>query len=445
MVFGRQRRTTSSTGDASRTAEASAGGARAPRGLRLNVAGRILVLGLGLLLQACAAVGDPPVSQAALDAYLADKPEPLRILYARVLLGGRRDLVLNHMHAGLAAMDMGEFELAEQSFDEATRGIEAVYAHDPSAARARSLWHEEGTKDFKGEPYERVMAYCYRGLLYMRRGDFENARACFKGGALQDAFAEEEQHRCDFALMSFLEGWASQCLGDGDLAQTAYQDVQRLRPDFTLPPPDHNTLILAETGRAPRKLALGEGQHELVCKRGVGFTEEKARVTVNEKTEDAYPMEDVAWQAMTRGGRPIDKILQGHVVFRRTNEQMGTALTGVAAAAAIAGAHSEDHRDELLVTSAAAGVIGVTQLLIASKVQTRADTRAWKNLPDAVHVLTCRTDPSGGDVTIHFLDASGNEIVEQRREGAVFLIDGRNGMVWVRSRSAVPIQSAGNP
>jgi len=166
MVFGRQPRTTSSTGDASstagaaRAAETSAGGARAPRGLRLDVAGRIVVIGLGLLLQACAAVGEPPVSQAALDTYLEDKPEPVRILYARVLLGGRRGLVLNHMHAGLAAMDMGEFELAEQSFDEAIRGIEAVYANDPGAARARSLWHEEGTKDFKGEPYERVMASC---------------------------------------------------------------------------------------------------------------------------------------------------------------------------------------------------------------------------------------------------------------------------------------------
>ena len=48
------------------------------------------------------------------------------------------------------------------------------------------------------------MAYYYRGVLYLRDGDYENARASFKGGMLQDGFAEEEQNRSDFALLSFL-------------------------------------------------------------------------------------------------------------------------------------------------------------------------------------------------------------------------------------------------
>ena len=155
------------------------------------------------------------------DAYLQDKPRQLHPRYRLVVTQGRHNRVLNLMQSGLAAFDSGELDLAERSFDEVLNGIETVFADSRQAAKARSLWRAENSKVFKGEPYERAMAYYYRGLLYMHDGDYENARACFKGGVLQDAFAEEKQNRCDFALLIFLQGWASQCLGDTALAEAA--------------------------------------------------------------------------------------------------------------------------------------------------------------------------------------------------------------------------------
>ena len=63
------------------------------------------------------------------------------------------------MRAGLAAMTLGYEDLAEQAFDVALVGIEQVYAETESAEKARSVWHAEAVKDFKGEPFERVMSY----------------------------------------------------------------------------------------------------------------------------------------------------------------------------------------------------------------------------------------------------------------------------------------------
>jgi len=374
----------------------------------------------------------PPVMRS----YLHDKPPRLRPLYARVLRGGGRNLVLNQLQAGLAALEMGEYTLAEESFDKALAGIEVVYANNPQAAKARSLWCEEGMKDFKGEPYERSMAYFYRGLLYLRRGDFENARACFKSGVLQDTFAEESQRRCDFALLIFLEGWCSQCLGDKSLTRAAYAEVKRLRPDFSLPAPEHSTLIIAETGTAPRKVSDGVGHYQLKFRRGKHFSESRVRILVGERGYDAFPMEDIFRQASTRGGRPIDKILEGKVVFRKQHERMATTLTDVSSTAMLAAPAFENATSDIQAASAALGLIGVAQIAAASRARPEADTRYWRNLPDTIHVLTCRS-ASEQSVQAQFLDDGGRELRELRRYTRTKASGRRHAFAWLRSRSAV--------
>lgn len=406
-----------------------------------------LHLGLALFLSAllvlgCASTPDRGASTTSPEAarsYVADKPPQLRPFYEKVAREGRQNLVLNQMEAGLAAMELGEFGLAEESFDSALTGIETVYANNDQAKKARSLWYEEGMKDFKGEPYERAMAYYYRGLLYMMRGDFENARACFKSGVMQDAFAEEEQNRCDFALLIFLEGWASQCLGDRQMAAAAYREVKRLRPDFQPPGLQDNLLIIVETGTSPRKVADGVGHYELKYRRGRDFSEARVGLNSGRRSIKMYPIEDVFWQASTRGGRQVDKVLKGQVVFRQTNEQMGTVLTEVSQEAMIASPHFDDHEEDVRNAAAALGILGAAQMAIAVKVRPRADTRYWDNLPDAVHIATCRSD---GDVqptfTASFMDAAGRRLGQLDRRGRVYFArGGAYGLGWTRSRTAL--------
>jgi len=409
-------------------------------------------LPLAVLLVVCIAVDLPGCSSSQsqrreaeqarareIEVYLADKPYDLHPRYRLVLAQGRRNRVLNQMQAALAAMDSGHFDLARESFDEVLNGIETVFAQNEQAAKARTLWRAESSKIFKGEPYERAMAYYYRGLLYMLEDDYENARACFKSGVIQDAFAEEKQNRCDFALLIFLEGWASQCLGDTQLAAAAYEEVKSLRPDFTPPAADDNVLVLAETGRSPKKVASGRGGAELRYTRGEGFRERSAQVITGNDSYNMYAIEDIYWQASTRGGRPVEKILKGQVVFKESRQAIGETLTTVGVGTIAAGSGGGKRNRDMQAVGGAIAIAGLISLATANAVKAQADTRYWDNLPNAVHVSTFRHDTdASATVRGRFLDDQSRYMKGLDKSAAIrFNEGGAHGLAWFRSRSAM--------
>jgi hypothetical protein len=55
----------------------------------------------------------------------------------------------------------------------------------------------EETKDYRGDPYEKMMAFLYLGLLDYQAGEYEKALASFKTAALADAGTREEKYRGD--------------------------------------------------------------------------------------------------------------------------------------------------------------------------------------------------------------------------------------------------------
>lgn len=398
----------------------------------------ILVLLLG---SGCASTTDYEIIQvpeSVKTAYLQDKPSLLHYDYLRVLQEGQRNLVLNHMRAGLAAMELGEFDLAEESFDIALLNIESVYTDDENAVKARSLWYEEGRKDFKGEPYERAMAYYYRGLLYLRKGDYENARASFKGGLLQDTMAEQEIYQADFALLIFLEGWSSQMLGDWDMAQEAFQEVQKYRPDFLIPPRDHNVLLIAETGTAPQKIAVGRGGAALSFRQGYGFREESARFATGQSVFTGFPMENIYWQANTRGGRQVDHILAGKANFQETNQAMGQTLTQLSLTTLAMSPQFGDDAGVVAIVAGIVGLLGLGQQAVAERTQTQADTRYWDNLPDKVHVATLNSAVLNQDLKAEFLKPNGRPVKNLDKEITVTNVNDRSGFAWVRSRQRTP-------
>ena len=215
-----------------------------------------IVLLSGLVIAGCAS--SPEYDEEALAAYLQDKPDELRGVFGKVVTEGERNHVLNRLRAGVAAMDAGHGALAARAFDEVLLTIETLYGGDEEAAKARGLFSAEDRKVFRGEPYERAMAYYYRGILHLKDGDYENARASFKSGSLQDTLAEQEEFQQDFALLEYLEGWASQCNGDVDLASEAYTVARRHDNALAIPHAEDNLLVLAELGYAPVKYAAGE-------------------------------------------------------------------------------------------------------------------------------------------------------------------------------------------
>jgi tetratricopeptide (TPR) repeat protein len=399
-----------------------------------------------LLVSGCASTTDYEIVQvpdSVMTAYLQDKPSLLHYHYRQILLEGRRNLVLNHMRAGLTAMELGEFDLAEESFDIALLNIESVYTDDENAARARSLWYAEGRKDFKGEPYERAMAYYYRGLLYVLKGDYENARASFKGGLLQDTMAEETIYQADFALLIFLEGWSSMMLGDWDMAKESFQEVKKFRPDFVIPPRNHNVLLIAETGNAPQKMAVGRGGGALGFVEGQGFREDSVRFVTDRSAYAGFPMENIFWQANTRGGRQVDHILAGKVSFRDTNQVMGQTLTQLSLTTLAMSPQFGDDAGVVAIVAGVIGLVGLGQQAVAERTQTHADTRYWDNLPDRVHVVTLNSEDNAHDLKVEFFKPNGRPIAKLDQEANINFVNGRSGFAWVRARSAFDPPNAG--
>lgn len=271
----------------------------------------------------------------------------------------------------------------------------------------------------------------------MRSGDYENARACFKSGILQDAFAEEEQDRCDFALLIFLVGWTSQKLGDIDLADKAYQELKLLRPDFQPPDPDHDALLLVETGKSPRKVADGVGHAELKYRRGKKFTENRAIIRLAGQEIDLYPMEDIFRQASTRGGRPIDKILDGKVLFMRRAMDVGSVLTKAGTIATLASTMANSNAGTLSYIGGALTVAGGVSTIVGINVKTHADVRYWDNLPDAIHVATYKQGGQTKRLDAIFTDQNGQRVAIPPKSVTITTDRNGHGLGWARSQTAL--------
>ncbi len=341
------------------------------------------------------------------------------------------------MSSGLRAFAKGEDIQAAATFDRVIAGINVIYADTEEARKARSLWYAEEEKLFKGEPYERAMAFYYRGLLFLRSGDYENARASFRSGLLQDAFAEEQQHRADFALLLFLDAWASQCLDADDMAEEAYAELveKRHRPDFIIPDRDHDLLVVVETGDAPRKLADGVGHYQLKYRPGRNPQEKSVRLLLSGQSVSMYPMEDIYLQAATRGGRAVDHIIGRKVTFRRGAQKVASVLTQASSISMLLAPAFGEAAGDVRTVAGAAGIVGTIAWAGSVAARPEADTRRWDNLPGAVHVLTMKQDDAPKEIPVRFLDSGGRMLNGLSRTVVVPGWSAGCGLAWLRSRN----------
>lgn len=360
---------------------------------------RLVSIGFAAVLMLVGCGPTRSVDPEAEKTYLADKPVPAHALFRKIVSEGERNHVLNRMRAGLAAMELGHDKVAAKTFDEALLTIETVYAGNEQAKKARGAFTAEDRKVFRGEPYERAMAFYYRGLLYLLDGDYENARASFRTGSLQDTLAEKEEFRQDFALLEFLEGWSSQCNGDQDLAEEAYALAKSHNDGFVVPGNKDNLLLLADVGYAPVKYA--EGQHkELLKVKGnsrKGMKSVKARVSG--KAESLPYVESILWQAKSRGGREVDSVLAGKANFKETTKGAAQAAAMVSSASmtvsqmqAVQG--NLDAARTAAGFGAAAGLVSIFSQMASDAAKPAADIRQWDNLPEDVLYGTARVDGS---------------------------------------------------
>jgi tetratricopeptide (TPR) repeat protein len=287
--------------------------------------------------------------------------------------------------------------LIDNPLDLAIKRIEDVYADTPESKKARSLWHDEETKNFKGEPYERTFVFLLRGLRYYENGDFENAMACFKSGILQDSLSTEGKYNADMATFEWLIGLCHLRLGETKDMNESFQRALKIRKDLKLPRKRNNTLIICFAGSAPMKIRTGEYKEILLIKKGKCLTTKisvsKATLGENPFYKYAVLLEDIFFQATTRGGRLIDKINEYKATVKNDTKVVGNVailLGATAIGTALILAAAQSGNGALIITVGSVGValvvIGIAAHVTALAMKTKADIRTIRGIPSRIYI-----------------------------------------------------------
>lgn len=112
---------------------------------------------------------------------------------------------------------LGTLELAEGNVQEARRYFEeatGIMENFKAEGEYKALVGSESSKEYKGDPYEQMMALWYLGLLDYMSGDFNKALPSFKAAALADGGTTDERYRADCAAVFLMMGKAYQAMGD---------------------------------------------------------------------------------------------------------------------------------------------------------------------------------------------------------------------------------------
>lgn len=334
-----------------------------------------------------------------------------------------RDEVLQKYRAAAAAMHRAQFDQAKPLLDDALLTLGGLTAGDPTARQARNTFRAEQSKNFRGEPYEKVMAYYYRGILYWMDGEPDNARACFKSAQLQDADAENGQYQADYSVLDYLDGFVTTKLG-GEAPEAL--KLARSHARLGVPPdydPQANVLIFFEMGTGPRKYASGQHGEQLRIAAG-GSRANRVRLQLDGQISEARPLDDISWQASTRGGRVMDHVLRNKAVFKGATDTFGDAALITGGALAIGGSGRRGAADEVGVGLLAAAVVSK---LISGAVTPEADTRQWDNLPNLIGFTALRAAPGQHRLVAEFVDPGGR--VTLSRDAAFTVVAGGRDIV----------------
>jgi hypothetical protein len=321
-----------------------------------------------------------------------------------IVNGPPRDRVLWQYRTAAAAMRQGNFALAKQYLDDALLTLGGIYGKDPSAKQARSYFHAEAKKTFIGEPYERSMAYIYRGILYWMDGEPDNARACFRSAEFEDSDAENRAYAGDWVLADYLDGLASMKLG-GD-GSDAFKRAQAEARGIKLPPynPKANVLFFLEFGAGPTKFASGTYGEELRF-HALPSAVKSAKIEVDSLKIPVAATDDVVFQATTRGGRVMDHVLGNKAVFKTSTDIAGNvAIAGGLTTAAVSGDSTAQ------AVGLGIALAGVVSKVVSAATVPAADTRSWDNLPYYLSFASFPLPVGVHVVTVQFLDREGRVV-----------------------------------
>ena len=343
--------------------------------------------------------------------------------------GPPRDKLLWQYRLALAEMRRGQFAAAKPVLDDALLTLNGLYGKDSEARKSRRLFQQEAKKTFIGEPYERAMAFFYRGILYWRDGEIDNARACFRSAEFEDSDAEAGEYKCDYTLFDYLDGFATTKLaGDGsDAFKRAEASARGAKPpayDTSV-----NTLLFLDFGPGPIKYGGGEYKEQLRFRTSVSPVQ-SVQIKLDSQIVNVKAADDLNFQATTRGGRVMDYVLANKAVFKKTTSTIGDAaiISGAILAA------DDDHQTAGFALLAA----GLFTKVISSATTPQADTRCWEALPQFLALGQFKLDPGEHTATVDFLNSEGKVESKMSKQITFTVPEDRDAVVYVSDQSTTP-------
>jgi hypothetical protein len=337
----------------------------------------------------------------------------------------RQDKNLWRLRVGLVALKQNQHNDAKALFEAAMPAAGQILQADASTRMAQSLFSPENVKGFHGEPYERAMGWFYRGLIYWMDGEPANARACFRTAQLMDALAEKHEHRADWVMLDYLDGFITAKLGkDGSAAlRRAREHAGAIAlPDYNLAA---NTLLVLQTGFGPVKKSGGDVGEALVYDGGHSDVAQ-IRITVAGQTVTAPIFDNLTVQASTRGSRAMDLVLARKATVKKVGDTIGDVGT-------VPGVVLVDHEDTRDAGLALLGV-GLVGKFIGNSVEPRADTRTWNNLPQHLSFAALKLPVGEHPATVDFIDATGAALPDRQKSVLFNVQAGRDTVLLVADR-----------
>lgn len=248
------------------------------------------------------------------------------------------------------------------------QALSNMWTHGDKKRGNLSLFTSEAARDYKGEPFEKIMAGLYVGSVLFNQGDFENARAAFQKAVMASQTKSEKTINENVPLLHFLLAKTFLILGQKDNARVSLEKISKysgFAQGLTLDSLSQiHTIVVGETGHAPQKNRSGPGQslieYRPLYSRFLGADFWDGQVYLG----DSHMAEDMLVHAVEteRFKREVIQVAKG--VLRD--------------AAIIAAAESAEEENEK---------VAAVSTILALGIQSQADIRQWELIPARLHVV----------------------------------------------------------
>jgi len=334
----------------------------------------------------------------------------------------RADFVPAYVLRALAYLGRGKSRQAEQAIEEAVDAVRVRLLTGHLAGLLDEVPSPEEV-DFDASEAARVLLVeaLPAGLRQHPRDPEQAIRAALgRATELRQLVLETRKRDRPGSLGALRKRHVRDALEPLGLLADGWRDVLRAAPMAVLDEADEaarflrelvadppRLLLWLESGRAPQRVRAGSyGQ---ILQLEPFPPADPPSVTLDGRPLVARPLDSVAFQATTRGSRPVEGFLKGKAVFKDTAGVLGVTL--LATGDAIGGEEG-----------AVLQLIGAVMWLGGALANPSADVRGWTELPDRLWLV--RADPAPGR---HSLTVDGRPYtVEIPDQGTIsHLIPGR--------------------